>query len=202
MATRSEKEKAALRKVVEADYALGIYSNVRLADKHGIPESTLRGWIKKYGWKKDNAPRVTERVKEKLLVPEGFEQTPDDDDSDEALIEAAADEVTGVALSHRRLSKKLIKSVDGIADTLNSQIEKGSITVDTNDGPMAIDIPLEYIGKVLGHATQSLERLVKIDRQSYGMDDKEEKPVDPLEDISDDKLNDKIERLLAKQNAE
>lgn len=33
-----------------------------------------------------------------------------------------------------------------------------------------IDIPLEYVGKCMGHGTQALDRMIKLERQNYGLD--------------------------------
>ena len=55
-------------------------------------------------------------------------------------------------------------------DRLTEQLKSKTMKVEVRGEVMEVDVNLDYAGKSLGHATQALERVVKMERQSYGLD--------------------------------
>jgi len=80
---------------------------------------------------------------------------------------------------------------------LEEQVDAKKQTVLLKDGTTAeIDLNMEYVGKCLNSATQSAERLIKIERQAFNLDeDKDEstkgKTLDELlAEVAPDDLQD------------
>lgn len=46
----------------------------------------------------------------------------------------------------------------------------GKLLIQIRDKVVEVDIPLDYVGKSLGYATASLERLIRLQRQAHGLD--------------------------------
>ena len=55
---------------IEAQYRLGLLSNVQIAQNYGITEGAIRKMAKKYGWVKDLSSQVREKVRDKLVRAE------------------------------------------------------------------------------------------------------------------------------------
>lgn len=97
---------------------------------------------------------------------------------------------------HRKSLERWRGIAGRYAEILEEQVAKGTITVDLGEDEIAqIDVPLEYVGKCLGHGTQALERIVKLERQNYGLDLKDEEDEPPERAITDDDLYARIEKL-------
>lgn len=169
---------------IERDYRTGRYSNTALSKMHGPVESTIRARVIRHGWSRDLSDEINLRVQADLQkkMVEG-NANPDD----EAIVAAAVD--TGVELirEHRidiRVQRDLVRLVN---IRLNEQLGKETITIRTKDGVAEIDVPLEYVGKVLNNATMSLERLIRLERQAFNMDaDRAENSGKSIQDLLDE----------------
>lgn len=159
--------------LIEQEYRTGRFSLAQLERRHGVNRSNISRRVKRHGWKKDLTERVRERTREKIsratLPPEALETY---SETDELVIEFAADENAAVVKGHRKSLDRWRGIATRFAEMLEGQLAEGKITVDAGGGESKeIDVPLEYVGKCMGHGTQALDRIVKMERQAYGMDD-------------------------------
>ena len=162
--------------VIKADYRTGRYSLQQLADMHGPNKATISRKAEAQGWEKDLSEAVRQRTREKVsraqLDPAAREVL---DKSEDELVEEAASLNAAVVHGHRKRLETWREILDKYAGLLSEQLDRGSIQVQTRSGDVTeIDLPLDYIGKSLQPGTQALERVIKLERQAYGMD--EEKP--------------------------
>ncbi|MGP8291763.1 hypothetical protein ACT3OH_15975 [Vreelandella zhanjiangensis] len=164
--------------LIEREYRTGRFSLAQLEARHGVNRSNISRRAKKYEWKKDLTERVRERTQEKItratLPPEAQEAYSQDD---EQVVEQAANENAAVVKGHRKNLERWRGITERFAVLLESQLAEGKIKIETPTGGVAeIDIPLEYVGKCMGHGTQALDRVIKLERQNYGLDanDKDE----------------------------
>ena len=193
----SKEEREAARKLCEAKYRLGTFTNVELAAEFGVTETTVRNWAKKGGWKKDLTQSVQKLTRRKIAEATNAVIKPDPDTGEvdeENVVEAMASEASQVVLNHRTLGGRFETAIENLLTRLEEQVAKAKITIEVQDATVEVDVPLEYVGKVMNTATQSFERIVKIQRLSYGLDEKEEQKM-PGEDLTDSELDRKIERL-------
>jgi len=161
--------------LIEREYRTGRFSLAQLEARHGVNRSNISRRAKRYDWKKDLTERVRERTQEKItratLPPEAQEALDDD------VVEQAANENAAVARGHRKTLERWRGITERFAVLLENQLAEGKIDVELPTGGTAeIDVPLEYVGKCMGHGTQALERVIKLERQNYGLDasDKDE----------------------------
>lgn len=179
---------------VEKSYRTGKYSNRQLAKMHGVSESGLRGRIKKDGWSKDLSAPVNQRIKDKLVTG------PSDDSverpSDEEIIEAAATTGASIVFEHRAYAKSSREVVGSLLSKLKEQVEQEYMKVQAFGEVVEVDIPLDYMGKVISAATQSLERIVKIERQAFRLDD-DDSDTNPHEALTDAELERQIEQFTS-----
>lgn len=154
---------------VERDYRTGQYSNRELSRLHGPSEGAIRKRATDGSWQRDLSEQIRQRVREKTTLAVTREVSRAD--SDELIIEQAAEAGAEVIRGHQRLLKKAKGLAETLMQRLEEQLEKGTMTVQLKSGEAAeIDVPLDYAGKTLGNATMALERVVKMERQSYGLD--------------------------------
>lgn len=152
---------------VERDYRTGRFSLQQLSDKHGPSKSQISKKASAEGWEKDLTGAVQRRTREKLSRPEA--STPDVPESD--IIEQASDENAAVARGHRTVLSRWRDISDRFADRLEEQLEAGEISVQLKSGDITqIDLPLDYIAKAMGSGVQAVDRVIRLERQSYGMD--------------------------------
>lgn len=180
--------------LIEADYRANRLSNRQIADKHQVSEGSIRARAKKYAWSKDLGEKVTQRIAAKLqrkAVPA------DSNSTDEEIIEAAAATGAEIVLSHRKTIADQREIVALVNVRLHEQVSATTIKVLNRDGEeVEVNPSLDYITKSLSAATASLERLVKLERQAFNLD-AEEKPVNPLEKLSEAELDAAIESLAS-----
>jgi len=183
--------------LIEREYRTGRFSLAQLEARHGVNRSNISRRAKKHDWQKDLSGKVRERTHQKItrasLPPEAQAAY---DAQDEAVIESAANENAAVVKGHRKSLERWRTIAERYAELLEGQVASGTITVDLGGGETTeIDVPLEYVGKCLGHGTQTLERIVKMERQNYGLDlDADDKRA-PEEELTDDELEKRIAKL-------
>lgn len=103
------------------DYAAGGWSMNALANRHGIPEATLRRYAKKHGWIKGAAEAKREMVREALAGESLDEQMTNDVTNDEAVRQRRLEEATqdvqdmnlGLSVA-RGCMNKLLTMVDAV----------------------------------------------------------------------------------------
>lgn len=155
---------------IERDYRTGRFSLQQLASRHGPNKATISRRANEEGWEKDLTDAVRQRTREKLSRPEA--EAPDTPEAE--IIELAADENATIVRGHREMLARYRMIADKFALRLTEQVDTGKRTIELSSGKVAeVDVDLEYIGKCLGYGTQAVDRVVKLERQSYGMDDDE-----------------------------
>lgn len=163
--------------LIEREFRTGRFSMTQLEKRHGVNRSNISRRAKKESWEQDLTERVRERTQQKItkasLSPEA--QAAFDND-DEQIVEYAANENAAVVKGHRKNLERWRGIAERYAELLESQLAEGKIKVQMLDVITEIDIPLEYVGKCMGHGTQALDRVIKLERQNYGLDanDKDE----------------------------
>tara|TARA_R110002033_G_scaffold170862_2_gene214568 strand:+ start:8315 stop:8893 length:579 start_codon:yes stop_codon:yes gene_type:complete len=183
---------------IEKSYRTGKYSNRQLSKIHGPSEATIRKRAKDFDWKKDLSKPVNQRIKEKLTNKAAEDEAlvaP----SDEDIVEAAANTAATIVFHHRSYAQKGREITGLLLDKLKQQMEAGTMKVAAFGQVVETDIPLDYMGKTLSAATQSLERLVKIERQAFRLDD-DDQNENPNADLSDDELDKKINEFAHKKS--
>lgn len=181
------------KEAIKADYRADLLSNRAISTKHGCSEASIRMWAIKFGWQKDLSGKVKQATKVKLTksvastAPAIKAREPDTPITDDEIIEEASNVAVDVITSHRKRAAEYQGIVKSYGQRLKEQVERGKLTVQaTNGDPIEIDIPLEYVGKCLNSATQSFERLVKLERQAYNLDDESDSSYeDDLEALSE-----------------
>jgi len=179
---------------IELDYRTGRYSLAQLSERHGPNRASISKKATREGWAKDLTAPVAQRTREKLSRPESAPlDLPESD-----VIEQVASENADIARGHRRLLGNYRKIADRFITQLGDQLDRGKREVQLANGDvMEIDLDLEYIGKCMGHGTQALERVIKMERQSYRLD-AEEGDEPPERNLSDDEIEQRIEALQRK----
>lgn len=186
---------------IKRDYRTGRYTLGELTDMHGASKSQISKRQAAEGWTKDLSHAVQSRTRDKVvrasLSKEALEALEGDD---AAIVEEASDLNAAVVAGHRTQLTQMRGIVRAYSDMLGDQMKRGTIEVkDRNGDVREIDVSLDYVGKSLNAATQSLERLVRMERDSYGLDlENEQEP--PERKLTDAELDAQIERY-SKQDA-
>ncbi|MAX33675.1 MAG: hypothetical protein CME72_11505 [Halomonadaceae bacterium] len=178
---------------IERDYRTGRYSLAQLSDMHGPSRSQISKQASKGEWKRDLTGPVQQRTRDKVvrgtLSDEALAAL---DGDDRAIVEEAATYNAAVVKGHRSQLERWRGITDRYADLLEEQVSKGKIDVQIKTGDVVeVDVPLDYIGKSLSAGTQALERVVRMERESYGLDlEDDDKPAE--QHLSDEELDAKI----------
>jgi len=174
---------------IEADYRAGQLSLRAIADKHGCSEGSIRKWALKYGWSRDLSEKVKVVTKAKIAKTHGTRNVPPREDgqpfTEEQIVEQASNSAVELLSSHIQQAADLRGILSNYTGLLRDQVSSGTMTILLKDGtPADVDVNLEYIGKCMNSATQSFERLVKIERQAFNLDDEKDSTYeDDLEEL-------------------
>lgn len=152
------------------DYKAGLLSVRAVAEKHGIPESTLRSKAQTKGWQRDLSDDVRSAAKAKLSRKTSRTDFAHDELRDSDIIEQASDEAADVVLGHRAnlnrwrgLSAKLANVLD--------DMEVGP----ENHGEYA---------RSLNAGVDAFGKVIKLERQAYGLDeDRGESPGKTIDEL-------------------
>lgn len=189
---------------IEREYRAGQLSIREIASQHGISDTAIRKKAKAKGWARDLTEQVQKRVRSETVrktVRETDVQTAEKADDDE-IIEAAAKRGAQVIDTHRtdiRTGRQLVETMFGELQRQCAEPDMTAAAVDQvadDDGftPQARSFAMKAIS-LPGRATtlrdlsQSLQRLVAMERQAYSLDEKTQ---------SDDPLNDLLQAIDGK----
>ncbi|MGH8446877.1 MAG: hypothetical protein ACREVL_16515 [Solimonas sp.] len=222
----SEK-KPADWELAERLFRAGQLSLRLIAAQCRVTEGAIRKKAKKDGWKRDLTGKVQEAVRTALVRDQGT-QAParvPDPRTDKEIIEQAAASAVEVVRTHRgmlvkagALSQRLFAQLDEavinrgeIEETIHEEMdpqiqastgpEKVALVNRRNRMLMAVSLP--------GHAgtlrdlSNAVKNFVTVERQSWGLDEKERKPEDPFDGLSDEQLAQRqaaIEREMETMN--
>ena len=161
---------------VEREYRAGQLSVREIAARHGCNASTVSRRARRYGWERDLSDQVRQRAQAKAVL--GGE-----DGDDEAIVEAAAERGAEVIQTHRRDIRDGRQTVEmmlaelraecqqpGLAEMAEQQIEaEGADQKRANAIRQAVSLPGR--AGVMRDLSQSMQRLVALERQAYNLDD-------------------------------
>ena len=153
---------------IELDYRTGRYSNRELERLHGPTEAMVRKKAKDNGWTRDLSEQIRQRVLEKTTAAVTREVSRAE--TDRQYVEEAAEAGANIIRGHQRLLIQAKNIAETLMDRLTDQLKNKTMKIEVRGEVMEVDVNLDYAGKSLGHATQALERVVKMERQSYGLD--------------------------------
>lgn len=171
------------------DYRTGRFSFTELARRHGPNRSTIQRRAVKEGWEKDLTHEVRQRTREKVsratLPPEALEAYESLDDADRALVEHAADENAAVVKGHRKLLTHWRGLLDRYSTLLAGQMERPTRRVinRATGEPDEVDLELDYVGRCMSQGSQALEKVVKLERQSYGLDEEQDDGLKTFDEL-------------------
>jgi hypothetical protein len=174
----------AIKKPKEADFADSIWSAVhsdyrsgttfgKLSETYAIPIALIVARKQRENWRRDLRQAVAAETLAALAVQElNVAPNADGVSDDELLVAAAAKRGALVVNGHRKVLADSIVSVERIVLELKQALEprkpSAEIPVLTN-----VEAPtdLRDLADVAVKASSALERLVKLERLSYGLDD-------------------------------
>ena len=182
---------------IELDYRAGIKSLREIADGSGVSHVTISKRAKKMGWVRDLSVKIQAKADE--LVNRSMVNSPVNTASgvsERETIEANAQAVASVKLAHRRdiqrtrsITMRLLEELEyqtgaknvflleQLGELLRSEDDRGQDKL--NDLYHKI-ISLPGRAKTMKDLGESLRVLVALERQAFGLDDKDNAPVDAL----------------------
>ena len=182
---------------IEADYRAGIKTLRQIAGEHGVSHVAINKRAKRDGWSRDLSAKIAAKADE--LVTKGAVTsavTTESRISEREIIDANAQAIVSVRLSHRRdiqrsrriamaLLEELEQQAGGeqvamleqLGELLRSEDDKGQDKL--NDLYHKV-ISLPGRAKTMKDLGESLRVLVTLERQAFGLDDKDQKPQDSL----------------------
>jgi len=137
---------------VERDYRLGRWSLRELSAKHGPSEGMIRKKAKAGGWEKDLSAQIRARVQQKVTQAERRER------ADVDIVEEASEVVAEIVRGHQRIIAKTRDQLERLQLRIDGMLE------DKESAP-------EQIARTIGTTTQAVERTIKLERLSVGLDD-------------------------------
>ena len=217
-----EQRKASLDwELIEREYRAGIKSIRQIATDHGIAHPTLIKRAKLRSWTRgdlgaqikskaddivarDAAIQVRKTLQKAVVVAEANKSKRKDDAiekqiADDEFIEAGANEIAGVRLTHRkdirratRVAMKLLEELEGMAgfDAAETLDAIGKMMRDENwQGKDALNdtymriISLPNRMATMKSFTDAAEKLIKLERQAYGLDETINNVDDPFKSM-------------------
>ena len=182
---------------IELDYRTGIKSLRQIASEHDIAESGIRRRAKSYEWVRDLSAKIKAKADD-IVRKESVrsEVRTENRISEKQTIDDNAQLTAGIRLSHRKdisrarsISMKLFDELElmvgaenvnllqQLGELLYSPDEKGMDKL--NDLYMKI-INLPNRVKAIKELSDTMKTLVALERQAYGLDDENNKPIDSL----------------------
>jgi hypothetical protein len=184
---------------IEADYRAGILSLREIATKDGnVTEGAIRKRAKKLDWPRDLAARIRAKaedlVRKEAVRAEGTQLTTANPTAEKQIIEANAEAIAAVRLSHRTdvrrartLCTKLLAELEWTTDEAESierledvlrQTEEGEDTKDTIRKILQKVISLPGRAGTMKALADSLKTLVGLEREAWGLKSGEEEAPD------------------------
>ena len=160
---------------LERDYRAGMLSLREIGRLHGITDGYIRKIAHERDWERDLGAQVRNRVRSDALK-QGEEQ------SEEEIIQGAAAKGVSIVRKHQRIIDKMLGAVEALGEDSE------------NIGKMG-DPDKDRITNRLGTLTQSLSKLIPLERQAQGLDAPEgERDTDALRGLSASQLREFIRK--------
>lgn len=164
---------------IERDYR-GEYSNLEIGRRHGISEGLVRRLAQKHGWERNLKKRIRQRA-EVLLAQQDAQSVTDDEIIDHGahsrveILRVQRDDIRNARGAARELMAQL-QEQNGAVEALTQAImretkdDKSSKRREALMGAVSLPSRAQTLDKLVG----ALERLIRLERQSYGLDEREE----------------------------
>jgi len=182
---------------IELDYRAGVKSLREIAANAGVSHVTISKRAKKYGWTKDLSKKIQSKADELVNRGEVNERVNTVSEiSEQETIDANAQAVADVKRTHRQDIQRARKATMGLLEELEHMIgvetvqlleQLGMMMRQENDkGHDRLNdlyhkiISLPGRSKTMKELSDSLTKLVGLERQAFGMDDKDTRPADSL----------------------
>lgn len=183
---------------IEADYRAGILSLREIAEAHpGVNHVAITRRAKREGWSRDLSAKI--RAKADALVTERTvtaDVTAERRVSERDIIDANAQAIVSVRLAHRKdiqrsrsITMRLLEELELQSGRENAELleQLGELMRREDDrGQDRLNdlyqkiISLPGRAKTMKDLGESLRVLVTLERQAFGLDDKDQKPQDSL----------------------
>ena len=169
---------------VERDYSAGLLSLREIAAKYGTKESTIRSRAEVNEWSRDLAVKIARKV-EDISRKEVSRSTSRSEKnfSEKEVIEANAQAIVNVKLSHRTSIKKVNSLVESLLDEIETLNESKSV----ENLPMRVDVTKKLM--------DTLKTSIDKEREAYGITNLEQTQK-PVENMTNDELERKIAELV------
>lgn len=168
---------------VEREYRAGVISVREIARKHATSEGTIRSRAKREDWQRDLTDKVRSRASERLSRSV-TQASRDPNADDDAIVEQGAQQIEQVVRLHRKdiadgrtlvelmfgELKSEVVNKDLLAEIAEQHIDQTDAdTRAANAIRRAISLPSR--AGTLRDLSQSLQRLVTLERQAFSVDD-------------------------------
>jgi len=193
-------------RLIEIDYRAGTKTLRQIASEHGITHGAVNKRAKKDGWTRDLAAKIRAKADEKVsraAVSNSVSKATKV--AEQQVIEANAMMQADIILRHRSSIGEAREHMQQLLKEAAKQsgnvelLEKLAELVTADDTPSnkryevfmrAISLPSR--AQTLDKLASALERIVRLERQAFGIDREEEKPKDPIDDMTREELEREI----------
>ena len=182
---------------IEADYRAGIKTLRQIAGEHGVTHGAINKRAKRDGWSRDLTAKIAAKANE--LVSKSAVSTPVSTESrisEREVVDANAQAIVSVRLAHRKdiqrsrsITMRLLEELELQSGRENAELleQLGELMRREDDrGQDKLNdlyqkiISLPGRAKTMKDLGESLRVLVTLERQAFGLDDKDQKPQDSL----------------------
>lgn len=182
---------------IELDYRAGVKSIRQIAAENEIAESGIRRRAKQYEWVRDLSEKIKAKAddivrKESVRSVVRTKTTISEKDT----IDANANEVASVRLAHRKDIQRSRKIAMSLFDELEMMVGQENVNLlemlgelmwspDDKGNDKVNDLYMKIISmpgrvKSMKDLSDTLKTLIALERQAFGLDDENNKPVDAL----------------------
>lgn len=182
---------------IELDYRAGVKSIRQIAAENEIAESGIRRRAKQYEWVRDLSEKIKAKAddivrKESVRSVVRTKNTISEKDK----IDASANEVASVRLAHRKDIQRSRKIAMSLFDELEMMVGQENVKLlemlgelmwspDDKGNDKVNDLYMKIISmpgrvKSMKDLSDTLKTLIALERQAFGLDDENNKPVDAL----------------------
>lgn len=184
---------------IERAYRAGALSIRTIAERQDVSDTAIRKRAKAHGWTRDLSEQVRKEVRSKLVRGEVRNDQGANCELDAEIIQEAAEEGARVVRSHRRDIRKATSLANLLMDDLLMTISKREEIEDAIDeetkedsngmrrASMLSAVGLPSNAKTLFQLSSAMKNLQVLERQAFGLDDKEQPgDSDELSKLMDD----------------
>lgn len=183
---------------IELDYRAGIKTLRQIADEHSITHTSVRKKAEKEGWDRDLSARIEKKAEILVSKSEVSKEVSNQKKvSEKQIIDANAQAILEVRLSHRKDINKAKNLMNALLDELDSQTIERELYQQLGellrqDDEKGIDKLNDFYHKVISTPSrvQSMQRLadtmktlITLEREAFNIGKEPEKTADPLTEL-------------------